>query len=207
MRTFGSARPRCRPQRGMTLVETMVAMSVFSLVVIGLVYTQMFCLRYDQLCNSKLGASDNARHGFDQLSSDIRSAKEWYIGSGSATSFAPCGNATNQIGNALQICYTVNTNAYIRYYFDTSHACLYRLDNNVGTPVKMASSLTNASGLGMTFEAQRYDGTTLQDVQFKYVIVTTLEFCQYQYPLTKVGPGYFYDYYRIQFKITSHNFN
>ena len=31
-----------------------------------------------------------------------------------------------------------------------------------------------------------------------------MEFCQYQYPLTKVGSNCLYDYYRMQFKVSSH---
>lgn len=204
MRVVASIAPR---RRGLSLVELMVTMAIFSLVVLALVYTQMFCLRYNELCNSKLGASDSARRGFDQLTADIRSAKQWYIGRGDESTFTPCGNGTNQIGNALQLCATVHTNSYIRYYFDTNAARLYRVESGSTNAEFVVGSLTNASGQGMTFEAQRYDGQRLQDLQFKYVIVTTLEFCQYQYPLTRVGPGYHYDYYRIQFKTASHNFN
>jgi hypothetical protein len=71
----------------------------------------------------------------------------------------------------------------------------------------IVDGLTNASGSGMSFHAERYDGTILTDLQFKYVIVAVLEFCQYQYPLTRVGPGYFYNYYKMQIKVASHNFN
>jgi hypothetical protein len=56
----------------------------------------------------------------------------------------------------------------------------------------------------MSFSAQHYDGTLAQDIQFKYAIVTTMEFAQYQYPLTRVGPGNYYNYYRIQLKAASH---
>lgn len=196
-----------RRDHAMTLTETMVTMAVFSLVVVALVYTSMFCLRLDELANSKVGASDSARRGFDMLSGDIRSAKMWYIGSGSQSSFAPCGNATNQIGNALRVHYTRDTNSYVIYYFDTNQCALYRYTNGMSTSKLVVNGLTNSSGNSMSFQAQKYDGTTLSDLQFKYVIVSTLEFCQYQYPLTKVGPNYFYNYYRMQLKLASHNFN
>ena len=35
-------------------------------------------------------------------------------------------------------------------------------------------------------------------------LAASMEFCQYQYPLTKVGPGYFYDSYKSEFKLSSH---
>ncbi|HLH54952.1 MAG TPA: prepilin-type N-terminal cleavage/methylation domain-containing protein [Verrucomicrobiae bacterium] len=194
-------------QGGMTLTEIMVTMAVFSLVVIGLVYTGMFCFQLDQLANSKVGASDSARRGFDQLSADIRSSKMWFIGSGNISSFTPCGNATNQIGNALKVHATTSTNNYVVYYFDTNACTLCRYTNGMSTSSVIVTGLTNATGSSMSFHAERYDGTMLTDLQFKYVIVAVMEFCQYQYPLTKVGPNYFYNYYKLQFKLASHNFN
>jgi prepilin-type N-terminal cleavage/methylation domain-containing protein len=193
--------------RGLTLTEMMVTMSVFGLLVIGLVYTSLFCLGLDELSNSKAGATEAARHGFDQLSGDIRSAKMWFIGSGSQSSFSPCGNATNQIGNALRVHYTNDTNSFVVYFYDTNACALYRYTNGMSTSKMVVNGLTNVSGSSMSFQAQRYDGTTLSDLQFKYVIVSTLEFAQYQYPLTKVGPNYFYNYYKIQLKLASHNYN
>jgi hypothetical protein len=194
-------------ERALTLAEIMITMSVFSLLVIGLVYTGMFCFRLDELANSKVGVSDSARRGFDKLSGDIRAAKMWYIGSGSQTTFSPCGNATNQIGNALKVHYTTDTNSYVIYFFDTNACTLYRYTNGMITSKAIVNGLTNVSGNSMSFHAERYDGTALSDLQFKYVIVAIMEFYQYQYPLTKVGPTYFYNYYKMQLKVASHNFN
>jgi hypothetical protein len=85
------------------------------------------------------------------------------------------------------------------------------MTNGVATIKIVAQSLTNSGTFGngttntsMTFEAQKFDGSPAQDLQYKYLIVTTMEFCQYQYPLTRVGPGYYYNYYRIQIKAASH---
>jgi hypothetical protein len=204
----GSLQPK--HLRAMALVEIMVAMSVFTLVIVALVYTYIFCMRYDELVCSKLGASDRARIGFDMLTTDIRASKRWTIGSGSLTTFTPCGNATNQLGNAIQLNYTVDTNSWVRYFFNTNNATnwsLCRLTNGMATNYVVADSLTNMSGLGMSFRAEDYRGSNASDLTFKYVIVTTLEFAQYQYPLTKVGSNYFYNYYRIQFKTASHNYD
>jgi|SRR6266850_1035037 len=196
-----------RGTHGLTLVEMMVAIAVFSLVGTALVYTHIFGLRFDQLVTSKLGASDRSRIGFDKLTTDIRASKLWAIGSGNSSSFTPCGNATNQIGNALQLSYTTDTNTYVRYYFDTNAAKLYRLESASGVPTMLCDSLTNTTGQSMSFRAEDYRGSNTSDLTFKYVIVTTLEFCQYQYPLTRVGPGYYYNYYRMQFRVASHNYD
>lgn len=196
-----------RRNGGLTLSEMVITMAVFSLLVIGMVYTSMFCFRLDELANSKAGASESARRGFNKLTGDVRAAKMWFIGTGDQTSFVPCGNATNQVGNALKVNYTTDTNSYVIYYFDTNAGALYRYTNGMGTSAVIMNGLTNASGTSMSFHAERYDGTTLSDLQFKYVIVSVMEFCQYQYPLTKVGPNYFYNYYKMQLKVASHNFN
>jgi Tfp pilus assembly protein PilW len=204
---------RGRRAQAFTLAEMMISVFIFVFMVLGIIYVWMFAMRYDELSCSKLGASDKSRMSFDLLTSDIRAAKWWKVGTGNATSFTPCVNATNQVGNALKLSSSGDTNspAYIIYYFDTAASQLCRLSNGVPTIKIIAQSLTNSGTLGngttntsMTFYAEKYDGTRALDWQYKYAIVTTMEFCQYQYPLTKVGPGYYYNYYRIQIKAASH---
>jgi hypothetical protein len=184
-------------------------------MVLGIIYTWMFGMRYDQVICSKLGASDKSRMSFDLLTGDIRAAKWWKVGTGSKTTFTACTNQMNQIGNAIKLSASGDTNSpsYIVYYFDTNAAPwqLCRRSNGVAQVQIIAQYLTNSGTLGngttntsMTFEAQKFDGTLAQDWQFKYMIVTTMEFCQYQYPLTKVGPNYYFNYYRIQLKAASH---
>jgi len=57
----------------------------------------------------------------------------------------------------------------------------------------------------MDFRALDYTGTNLvYDITYKYVIAVALHFRQYQYPLTQVGPGALYDYYKLEFKVTPH---
>jgi Tfp pilus assembly protein PilW len=204
---------RARRAQAFTVAEMMVAVFVFVFMALGIIYTWIFGMRYDQLICSKLGASDKSRMSFDLLTGDIRAAKWWKVGNGNNTSFTAVGNATNQIGNAIKLSSSgdTNTTEYIVYYFDTTNCQLCRRSNGVAQVQIVAQNLTNSGTLGngntntsMTFQAQKYDGTLAQDWQFKYMIVTTMEFCQYQYPLTKVGPGYYYNYYRIQLKAASH---
>lgn len=197
---------RARRTRAFTVAEMMVAVFIFVFMALGIVYAMLFGMRYDELVNSKVGASDKSRMSFDLLTSDIRSAKWWKIGNGNDTSFTACTNAMNQVGNAVKLSASGDTNssAYVIYYFDTNHCQLCRLTNGVATIQILAQNLTNSSGSSMQFSAQQFNGTLAQDWQYKYMIAATMEFCQYQYPLTKVGPGYYYDYYRIQIKAASH---
>ena len=189
-----------RGELALTLVEMMVAMSVFSLVTIGLVYTQLFALRQDELANSKLGASDSSRRGFSMLADDVRGAKIWQVGNGNLTTFTPIANGTAQQGTALKINRTVDTNSYILYYFDTTHGELRRRHSgDTGTKL-IAQNLTNS----MYFREEDYKGVLQTDLSHKDVIYVLLDFTQYQYPLTMVGPGYFYDRYTMEFRLTSH---
>ena len=149
---------------------------------------------------SKAGASETSRRGFNLLTTEIRSAKLWSVGNGSQSAYVACGNGTNQQGNAIQLHSTTATNSYVRYFFDQAKGRLCRaISGQTGYSV-IAENLTNAMG----FRAESYDGTVAQDLQYKYVIATTLEFAQFQYPLTRVGPKYYYNYYRLQLKAASH---
>jgi hypothetical protein len=180
--------------------EMMVAAAVFSLTVIGFVYCQMFGMRQDQLANSKIGATELARLSFSELANDIRSAKIWQIGNGDLSSFDEIPLGTNQQGNALKLSMTTDTNSYYLYYFDTNAGVLYRGHSGAADRKCMAQFLTNT----MYFKAQNYRGEDQTDLTHKGVIQVVMQFWQYQYPKTKVGPGYFYDYYKINLRLTPH---
>jgi prepilin-type N-terminal cleavage/methylation domain-containing protein len=203
--------PAPRRRGGMTLVEVMVAMGVFSLVSMGLLYTHVFCLRQDELVNSKLGASDQSRKGFDYLTRDIRSAKIWEVGNvnTAGTNFTQVNTNTAQQGNALRLSYSATTNwsspGVVLYWFDTNNMAddggkLRRVRQSDGETKLIASYLTNT----MFFRAENYLGVAQTNRTHKGVIKVKMEYAQYQYPLTRVGPGYFYDYYKMEFKLTSH---
>jgi len=205
-------------ESGLTMVEMMVTMAIFVMLVTAFISANIFGMRYDQLVCSKLGASEQSRRSFQKLTSDIRSAKIWRVGTGSLTSFTAVGNATPMIGNAIQLNLTTDTNIYVRYYFDTNgpnttqpNGRLCRVTSS-GEFTICAQYLTNSSGLSMIFRGQDYHGGTatndfISDYNYKYVIDAMMEFSQYQFPRTLVGPGSYYDYYRIDLKAASHSPN
>jgi hypothetical protein len=199
-RANSAAVKRARRQAGLTLSETMVASMVFSLTVIGLVYCQMFGMRQDQLVNSKIGAAELARMSFNDLANDVRAAKIWQIGNGNLSSFTGIPLGTNQKGNAIKLSMTTDTNQYYLYYFDTNSRALFRGHSGSTAKTCLAQYLTNT----MYFQAQNYRGDVQTDLTHKGVINVVMQFCQYQYPITKVGPGYFYDYYKIELRLTPH---
>jgi hypothetical protein len=191
------------PARGTqahTLVEMMISMAIFILGIIGVFYINLFGLRQDELVNSKLGASDQSRRGFDLLCTDIRSAKIWQVGNGNLSSFTAIANGTAQQGTALKLNLSTDTNTYILYYFDTNACKLLRGHSGVSGSKVIAQYLTNT----MYFRAENYHGDIQTDLTHKGVINVKMQFCQYQYPLTKVGPGYYYDFYKQEFRLTPH---
>ncbi len=185
---------------GFTLPEVTIAMAIFTAVVAAMVSTQYVVMRMDQLVGSKLGATDMSRLSFTDLTRDIRAAKIWAIGTGDETGFAPIPNGSNQQGNALQMSFSADTNTYVRYYFRPADSVLCRLQSGIRGSQVLARYLTNT----MSFQAETYDGHAVTDLQYKYVIHVVMDFCQFQYPLTRVGPGFYYNSYRIEFRMSPH---
>ncbi|HNQ71982.1 MAG TPA: prepilin-type N-terminal cleavage/methylation domain-containing protein [Verrucomicrobiota bacterium] len=206
MKILSSSRTVCL-RRGFTLAELMISMSIFSMVTIGLIAIHLFGQRYDQLVLSKLGASDQSRVGLNKMLQDIRTAKTVRVGTLSGSTFTPIANGTAQQGTALKLSFFNYSSAAISnsiyYYFDTANNQLWR-QVDAGTPTLLASHLTNITPNSMTFRVEDYRGDTVTDLTHKGVISTVLEYAQYQYPLTSVGPGLKYDYYKTELKAASH---
>lgn len=187
-----------RSGRAHTLVEMMVATGLFSFTVLGLLSLHLFGLKQNQLVESKLGASDQSRRAFGKLLSEVRGSKILRVGNGTLTSFTAIPNGTPQTGTALQLSLTTDTNSFIRYYYVSNASELRRMASGSSSYKVIADHLTNS----LLFYAEDYRGTNLLDGTHSYTIHTILQFYQYQYPLTKVGPGYLFDYYKLDFRAT-----
>jgi len=192
--------------RGMTLIEVLTTMAIFVFGLTAMIAAFIFGLKQDQLVQSKLGASDESRRSFERVSRDIRCANSHAVGNYdiSSKTFTPIDNGNDQIGNALRI-YLVASNANnIVYFFDTRGTngtwTLNRIHTGDSAPTVIASHLQNSG----TFAAEDYSGTLQQNMLDKDVIHFTMDFCEYQYPKTKVGLGYYYDRYVMDFRATPH---
>jgi prepilin-type N-terminal cleavage/methylation domain-containing protein len=201
-----SPRAATPARQAFTLVEVMISMGIFSMVTLGMISLHLFGQRQDQLVQSKLGASDQSRRALNLLTDDIRAAKIYSIGNGSSAAFTAIANGTAQQGNAVKLQPTTATNTYIVYYFDTTARKLYRQRSGSPLPARtlIASGLTNVSANSMSFRGENYRGVTQTDLTHKGVVSVLLEFAEYQYPYTQVGPGLQYDYYKMEFKLTPH---
>jgi prepilin-type N-terminal cleavage/methylation domain-containing protein len=197
--------PRPRAKAGFTLVEMMTTSAIFGLAVVGFVYCQMLAMRQDQWVNGKVGASEQARMSFNDLIRDIRNSKIVTIGTfpssgfSSISNFTPIAFGTSQIGNAVQLCLTTNTSTVWVYYFDTNRGNLLRQHTGDSNNTLLAQYLTNT----MTFKAEDYTGTNILTTNsHKEVIHVQMQFYMYQYPITKIGPGCYYDFYELNFRAT-----
>ncbi len=204
-----------RRQQGMTLVEAMIAAALMVMVIGGLMSANFLGMRQDQLTESMAGANDTSRNAVNTMLSDIRLAKGYYIGTYDGTNFTACSAGTAQQGVALMLYPVVNstnqavdTSQYILYYFDLSDAAnsdghLLRTYNVSGSPVStamVASNLINS----LYFTSENYYGLTQSNRTYKGVIHTTLQFCEFQYPLTQVGSNCLFQYYRMDCRATPH---
>ena len=207
MKTQSPNRPthNHRRRQALTLVEMMITMSIFGMVVAGFISLQLFGLSQSQLVESKLGASDQSRKLLERMGWEIRSAKGWEVGNVSGTTFTEVPNGQLLRGTALKIFpYSNNTNTFVQYYFNTNARTLLRKQSGVAAVKLVAGELTN----NMRFQAEDYRGSVLTNADdsriWRNCIRVMMEFAQYQYPLTQVGPGYLYDYYKLEYKVAPH---
>jgi hypothetical protein len=184
--------------RAFTLVEIMTATGLFSLVVIGVIYTQLFGMRMFNVTSAKLGAGDSARRVLNVIRDDIRSGKLLYVGNGDSTRFTNIAGTGLQQGNALQIYPTTDTNVYVRYFLDTTNQALKRVTSGSSQVRILAPFLTNQ----IAFRAEDFKGNILTNNQNNRVIRVVMDFYQWEFPVAQAGSGSFYDYYHLQTKIT-----
>jgi len=193
-----------RKARGLTLIEMMTTMAVFGFAMSGMIAAYLFGLKQDQLVQSKLGASDQSRRSFEKVARDIRCANSHDVGNYSGGTFTAINNGNAMSGNSLRIYLTGTNSNTIIYYFNTNGASgtwtLNRIHTGDSSPTVIATNLQNSC----TFSAENFAGALQTSMLDKDVIHFTLDFCEYQYPLTHVGPQYYYDRYVLDFRATPH---
>ncbi len=203
-----------------TLPEMLISIIVFGLLVMGLISVNLYGLREDELVNSKLGANDGSRTAFDLMLNEIRGGKQVQIGTGWHTNFVAITNGLQQ-GDTIQIAPSTNTTDLIYYYIDTNvldsnYNCLVRIGTtNNGVITNFFTNIicyyltnmpTQWATNSLMFQALDYTGTNIMTVDpssvsnYNYVVSFLLQFSQFQYPQTKVGSNYFFNYYQIQFQ-------
>jgi prepilin-type N-terminal cleavage/methylation domain-containing protein len=193
--------PACvarRTGRAFTMPEMMIVMSIFTLLVLALVSCQLFGMRMQRIAETKLAGTAMGRKALNQVRNEILQGKILTVGSGNSSSFVPVPDNIAQIGNALQISFTTNTNSYVRYYLDTNDNSFKRTTSLNTTPVVLANFITNR----LVFQAEDFRGNVLTDNQNNRVIHMMLQFYRWEYPIATAGSGGMYDYFQLQTRIT-----
>jgi len=176
----------------------MVTMAIFLFILSGMITSYMYGLRMFEITKPKLSASDDAREAINKLVDEIRAAKLVRIGSGSLNSFTEVGVNSPQIGSAIQVYPTADTNSFVRYFWDGAEQKLKRMQSGAVTYAVMCHSVTNSQ----VFTSEDFAGNIHSNNVNNRVIGLNLQFNQIQYPIMPVGPGNYYDFYELHTKIT-----
>jgi prepilin-type N-terminal cleavage/methylation domain-containing protein len=201
--------PPDRQRHGFTLIEIQITMLIFSMVVLAVVYVNMIGLKLDQLTNSKLGASDDTRRTMGLMSKEMRSATGFAIGNGTGGStFTQIPGGTTQRGNSLRIYTSQDNSRYVDYFFQAMTLPSGQIEGQLRrryvadtTSTVVAKYLTTNS---MFFQEEGFDGTVKTGYDYKSLVHVTLDFYQFQFPMTRVGTGYYYDEYMVDYRLTPH---
>jgi prepilin-type N-terminal cleavage/methylation domain-containing protein len=188
-----------RSPRAFTLTELMVTMAIFGMVIAGILSLHIFGLKLNRMVDVKLQATEDSRRALGKLVSDIHSAGIVKVGTGDSSSFTEAAFNTAQRGNALQI-YPVKTNTslYVRYYLDTSDNQLMRLNSGSGSPSFVSGWVTNTQ----IFSSEDFSGNVLSNNLNNRVIGIDMEFYRLDNPMVQFGHGSYYDFYRLQTRVT-----
>jgi len=193
--SLGSSRGRSpASDQGFTLAEILIAMTVFVMLVAGIVSANLFGLRMFQVNETKLKATEWSRRTFGKIADEIHSCNSISILNGDTNgNFTGLLDGETQQGNALQIYPTTNINSYTIYFVNSSDATFRRtvVAPSGTSTVILADSVTNT----MIFTAESLrDGSfqVLTNNQNNRVIHLTLEF--YQPERFMLDP----DHYRLE---------
>jgi Tfp pilus assembly protein PilW len=176
----------------------MIAMSILMLVLAGVLSSHLFGMRLLEVTRAKLGASDEARRAIGKLVSEIREAKWIQIGTGDASGFSEVADGASQIGSAIQVYASTNTNNYVRYFWDASDKRLKRSVNGASGVSVVATAITNS----LPFTSEDRAGNIITNNENNRVIGLTLQFYQIQYPVVLIGPSNYYDFYQVRTRVT-----
>ena len=204
---------------GYTLVELVTTVGIFMFIFVGvMVSVQLFGLRIYTLEATKLVATAGARAALNSMRDQIREAKTAYVGncsSVSTTSFSPINVTNAQAGNALILYPTTATNAYTVFYLDNSTGTNDLLEFTVTNGAvnytnQLASYITNS----VIFQAQTWGfagstATNYTSLDNRELILITLQFSQWEYPIAYIGGTTFnaFDYYQLRTKVLRRAWN
>ena len=183
--------------KAFTLAELLVVSALALLVGAMLLSAMFFANRMWQITQSKIHSADKTRQVIRLLSTHVHSARILRVGSGTSTSFTEAPMDSPQQGNSIQIYSTADTNAFMRYYRDGTDKKLKFVTNGSATPTVVAKEVVN----DVVFRIEDFNGNVLTHKQNNCVLGLTLDFAEIEGPDVPVGPGNYYQSFRIATKI------
>jgi len=194
-----------RSAAAFSLAEFFLAMSLTLVVAGGVIYAHVMGQNLHNWSLAKVGASDQSRETLWRLQDEIRGAKNLRVGNYQSGLFSTPSLGTEHKGQALRIFATTNSSDYVQYRLHLFNS-IYELrrtewvdDTLVQQSERVvAEHLTNNPSM---FALEDYSGNILTEPASTTIVAVTLDFQQFQYPLTKVGDDFYYDYYRLQTRI------
>jgi prepilin-type N-terminal cleavage/methylation domain-containing protein len=178
--------------KGFTLPEIMIALTVFLFVIAGIVFANLFGLNMFQITQTKLNVTQWSRETIENLSDEVHACNSLSIlnvdTNGNFTGLLP---GETQQGNGLQIYPTTDTNTYTIYFVnppDETFRQTVTISGVSTNTVILGDSVTNT----VAFSAQDLSGNVLTNSENNQVIHLTLEF--YQPQLFMKGA----DYYKLE---------
>lgn len=215
---------RCRVSKasaGFSLVEMMIAATVFALVIIATVAVQVYAMRIYTLAATKLTATSGARAIMNDIRDKVRESRLVYVGNYTLATgnplvdFSPITNGDMQEGNALMIYPYASTNSFTLVFLQPGSGTNYSIGTPASTNTLILLTYTN-SALQVSnavcgfvtnqviFYAENFQGNVLSSNENNYIIQMTLNFSQWEYPIAYIGTNAFnaYDYYRLQTRMT-----
>jgi prepilin-type N-terminal cleavage/methylation domain-containing protein len=181
-------------RRGFTLPELLVAMTVFVLLLGGVVFAHLYGLSMFRITETKLNATEDARKTMGRMANEIRTCKDTWVGNVKSGIFVSLLDGEKQQGTALLINPTTNSAKYILYFVNPADETFRRTTSTPGSATRLAESLTNT----VVFSATDHLGTVLTNNQKSRVIHVNLEFYQ---PKRHMQVA---DYYKLETAVTRH---
>lgn len=176
MKTASSNFPRARA--GFTIPELMIALTVFSFVVVGIIFAHLYGLSMFRITETSLSITAEARQVVGRLTDEIRTCNEMEIGEVKSVSgtnkFVGLLNGEKQQGNSLVIYPTSDRSRYVVYFVNAADQKLVRTTEQPGSAVILAEAITNT----VAFRAENHKGEVHTNNLNNRVLHFTFEFYQ-----------------------------
>lgn len=174
----------------------MVATSIFLIVVGGVLASHLFGMRMLAPTAARQKASDESRKLLNVMANEIRSARTVKLGTGTASSFTENPSNFKQVGNAVQLWPTTNTNIFIRYFRDSGRT-LRRTTNNSTTSTAIATGIASY----YPFSYEDFSGNMLFTPQVNAIVAVQLQYAEIGADGQPVGSGRYFNYYSWKTRI------